>query len=647
MSFLKKVIKTFSIVLFLSSLGICQFDDPAQAAYYEALDLIKLRGQIAPGIELLNQVAQDFPESPWGTSARLQVGHYTSDLQEAIAIYGQIANDFPGTRTEAVARLSILERQLPDDLEAWLDGVGLIAEGFDSPPIDDILEERGARENAMLVRGLPEEKQEALGAIYSAIWSKIALKNQQKERALPIALFTRTALEPVGIDDGNLLNIQLSLQELQLDPPWITPGLESNPTVLVQIPADGSIVGIEPEISATITVGDYRHVQADLGSTEILLDGNDIKPLTEFRSDVNRVLDEDAIFETINLSVAPGPLAPGPHTLTITVPIAGYREGEGITTVTSNFLVSNAPPTPLSIDATQDSILSLLNQHENDGANVLLTLEKIQGKATRSAVAFELSNINLNGLSSATLVLTIDPGEHVNGWGNGRTISAQALSSPWLEGNGKSFGLKNKDQVPGNGAGATWFSPSDEDISNDSANSTVNWNGAAYSAAPPTAPSVVISNGLSGEVAFDVTADVLNGAEHGWLILKDQENVGSMVSYYSREGAAAAGNPDLAPRLLLEFGQVASNSSEAQSKTLLSRIGFGAIDTKLRPISGSEVRSVKQILQENKVAALAVEQLVSQEALTNPVANWTTRLAYRSWVSESIQIAANLEMTRS
>ena len=56
---------------------------------------------------------------------------------------------------------------------------------------------------------------------------------------------------------------------------------------------------------------------------------------------------------------------------------------------------------------------------------------------------------------------------------------------------------------------------------------------------------------------------------------------------------------------------------------------------------------MKQLLQENKVAALAVEQLVSQATLTNPVANWTTRLAYRSWVSESIQIAANLEKARS
>ena len=304
-----------------------------------------------------------------------------------------------------------------------------------------------------------------------------------------------------------------------------------------------------------------------------------------------------------------------------------------------------APPSNGSLSATQDAFLAQRNEHVNEGANALLTLEKVQGKATRSVVAFDLNNTDLYGLSRATLVLTVDPSQHVSGWGNGRTISARVLNSSWLEGNGKSFGLKKKEQIAGNGAGATWFSPSDEDVSNDSANSAVNWSGADASSVP-TSPAVQIVNFQSGEVAFDVTADVLNGAEHGWLILKDQENVGSKVSFYSREGAAAAGNPDLAPRLLLEFGQVASNSSEAKSETLLSRIGFGSIGTKLRPVSGSEVRSVKQLLQENKVAALAVEQLVSQATLTNPVANWTTRLAYRSWISESIQIAANLEMAR-
>ena len=259
-----------------------------------------------------------------------------------------------------------------------------------------------------------------------------------------------------------------------------------------------------------------------------------------------------------------------------------------------------------------DTIISERFEHRNDGACVLLTLEKIQGKAARNAVAFELADLNLSGLSRATLVLTTDPSQAVTGWGNGRTISAQAITTPWQEGNGWSFGLKKKDQIAGNGSGATWFSPADEDISNDSPDSVTNWNGATSSINPSTAPSVQIANFQSGEVAFDVTTDVLNGAEHGWLILKDQENVGSKVSFYSREGAAAAGNPDLAPRLNLEFGDpVASGASPSDG--FLAKAGLGSISTRFRATqSGGELRSVREVLQENPVAALATEQLLTK-----------------------------------
>lgn len=295
---------------------------------------------------------------------------------------------------------------------------------------------------------------------------------------------------------------------------------------------------------------------------------------------------------------------------------------------------------PISILTSQDTSLIHRKLHQNEGANPLLALEKIQGKATRIAVAFDLAGVALNGLSRATLVLTIEPNEHIDGWGNGRTISAQAITTPWQEGNGWSFGLKKKDQIAGSGSGATWFSPVDEDISNESANSVVNWNGATSSVYPPTAPAVQIDNFQSGEIAFDVTTDVLNGAENGWLVLKDQENVGSKVSFYSREGAAAAGNPDLAPRLILEFGDpVASAAIPADS--FLAKTGLGSISTKFRVTqNGGELRSVREILQDSPVAALATEQLLSEATRTNPVLNLTARTAYRSWLAEDLRIAA-------
>ena len=339
--------------------------------------------------------------------------------------------------------------------------------------------------------------------------------------------------------------------------------------------------------------------------------------------------------EILTIYVPVGDLEPGTYQISVTVKDGAKNQVEK----TWAFTFKDDPKEDLILNSSKDTILSFRSQHLNEGSNPLLTLDKNQGKATRDAVAFDLANTNLSGLSRATLLLTIDSNQAVNGWGNGRSISAQTITMPWQEGNGRNFGLKKKDQIAGDGAGATWFSPIDENISNDSSNSAVNWNGAATSVSPPTSPAVQVVNFQSGEVAFDVTADVLNGAENGWLILKDQENVGSKVSFYSREGAAAAGNPDLAPRLILEFGSPVA--SAAPSESLLAKFGFGSIGTKLRPSRGSsELRSVREIIQDSPVAALAAEQMLFEATRTNPVLNMTARTAYRSWLAEDLRVAA-------
>ena len=301
-------------------------------------------------------------------------------------------------------------------------------------------------------------------------------------------------------------------------------------------PTPNGVLSVGEKILFSISGGEFRNAPPDLSTLQVFLDGLEVTEQVGLQASYDYSLAADSNYELLTGELALAN-SPGSHTLEvrITPRQVGDTEPEEIS-LSWTFTVQEDSPPISTFFANSDTILSQRNQHENEGSNALLTLEKIQGKATRSAISFGFDNdTNLNGLSKATLLLTIDSSGQVNGWGSGRTISVQALNSSWQEGNGKRFGLKKKDQLTGNGAGATWFSPSDEDISNDSANSAVNWNGAAYSASPPTAPPVTISNGLSGEVAFDVTADVLNGAEHGWLILKDQENVGSKVSFYSRE----------------------------------------------------------------------------------------------------------------
>jgi len=627
------------------------------------------------------------------TSSLFQHANYLSEnafYHEAISEYEKIANENLGTDTEATARLLLAHQLLetsvrnsadPDDraqlVQRAKDQLGIVRQSFPQTrfsfvsrvmliegfgtdewqrsELDKIFVELGAPTFVQILSDEAPSFHESMVAsdlradLSEAYETQRLGLDEQAQARLAIFLissFPITNGRIGGSRDFFLRKVRQPALTWDGVPPGIPtePDLEA-PQILERIPDQGQVVSPDSAVTIAISDGNRWSRKVDQSVTRLSLDGIDVS--SRMRWSLRNDLAQDAqYFQTFTITYQPEQgFSQGVHTVKLETADRGLNPNTRA--YEWNFVVSSKPDSEMSSQAaTQDTLLSFREPHQNEGINRLLTLEKSQGKATRSVVAFNLSETNLSGLSRATLVLTIDSRQAVNGWGTGRTISAQAITEAWEEGNGRSFGLKKKDQIAGNGAGATWFSPTDEDISNDSANSTVNWNGAAYSAASPTALPVVISNGLSGEVAFDVTADVLNGAEHGWLILKDQENVGSKVSFYSREGAAAAGNPDLAPRLLLEFGQVASNSSEAQSETLLSRIGFGAVGSKLRPVSGSEVRSVKQLLQENQIAALAVEQLVSQATLTNPVANWTTRLAYRSWISESIQIAANLEMAR-
>jgi hypothetical protein len=605
---------------------------------------------------IFREIAERYRGTQVGYEALDFLVNNTDDDQTLVYLQ-QIISDFPDTLYETEARADLLAFHFDRnyDKQAFLQGCADIAQELGGPSLNQIIDSPNSLELSNQIRDLGEDKQRRLLKVYQYMYGMVGRKFDQipgdvadHEAKMRALYFLHRTFTPLSIGYDGIRPIYRSLptdtRNLLPDHPVFR-----DPSVTFESPTQGSTTEPQPLIAAKLEGGDFTTQAISLNEIKATLDGQDVKGKLMYQTTFGEPATGKP-FLTIDLSFRPAtPLSPGPHQFMLEVPVEKYPgEGPGKSIKAVDFIVqAENTQTPVKLSSIRDTILSQREQHQNEGINFLLTLEKIQGKAARSAIAFNLDNTNLIGLSKATLILSVNPSEQVNGWGNGRTISVQALNSSWQEGNGKSFGLQKKDQIAGNGAGATWFSPSDEDISNDSANSAISWNGATYSAAPPTAPSVGISNGSSGEVAFDVTADVLNGAKHGWLILKDQENVGSKVSFYSKEGAAAAGNPDLGPRLLLEFGQVASNSSGAQSETLLSRIGFGAIGTKLRPISGSEVRSVKQFLQENKVAALAVEQLVSQATLTNPVANWTTRLAYRSWVSESIQIAANLEMTRS
>jgi hypothetical protein len=332
----------------------------------------------------------------------------------------------------------------------------------------------------------------------------------------------------------------------------------SDPGVTYLSPSPGANTGPLPTIEARLQVGALPKSQISLDKLRATLDGADVKDL--LRLDFEYAADPTADpFEVITVSFTPAtPLADGQHTFTLDVPVHHYSgQGPGKTLASLTFMVVTQPPPPgtETLPVTRDALVYERGPHANEGTNPRLTLGKITGKAARNLLGFELTGVDNNALTKATLVLTIDPSQQVTGWGSGETVSVKPVTVAWQEGNGKKHGVPGSQQTAGSGAGATWFSPVDENIANDSSNSVVQWSGGTTYQGQGSALPQMVRNHQTGELRFDVTQDVLNGADHGWLLRKDHESKGSQVSFYSREGAAAAGDPQLGPRLLLEYGQ--------------------------------------------------------------------------------------------
>lgn len=199
----------------------------------------------------------------------------------------------------------------------------------------------------------------------------------------------------------------------------------------------------------------------------------------------------------------------------------------------------------VTLSAVRDGFLRQGAPSTNEGANQALRVQS-SGK-NRVLVGFDIAGVPTSGLVRATLVLRIS--EIADNWGAaGRTISAHRLLAPWSEGNGWTVGGNTR----GSGPGATWACGTDTQIADqiDECGGT-DWSGGAFAAA--TGSGALHTNGMTGEVSWDVTADVQAGSPYGWALVKDNESQNGKVSYHSRESAEAAGDPTLAPRLILEY----------------------------------------------------------------------------------------------
>ncbi|OGO50865.1 MAG: hypothetical protein A2148_07885 [Chloroflexi bacterium RBG_16_68_14] len=174
--------------------------------------------------------------------------------------------------------------------------------------------------------------------------------------------------------------------------------------------------------------------------------------------------------------------------------------------------------------ASGDTYLTGGQPNQNQGTDTFLRVQ--QSGSNRSLVIFDSTEItNAAGgrtLRSATLQLYIETNGD-NWGGSGRTVDAHRITTSWTE------------------LGATWNCPDDTNTSNGSADCPTQWNGGSFDAT--ATDSFLITNGLTGWVEWDVTADVAaflasTAANYGWIIKKTSEGAAGQVDFTSREGAA-------------------------------------------------------------------------------------------------------------
>ena len=172
-------------------------------------------------------------------------------------------------------------------------------------------------------------------------------------------------------------------------------------------------------------------------------------------------------------------------------------------------------PTETTLSAVKDSFLRSGSADRNEGANPGL---RIQASGdNRVVVGFDPAAIDAfldaKTLTAATLVLTIAANADNLGKSNDRTVDAHPLAVDFGEGNGQNAGVPGAQSTRGSGPGVTWNCAIDAEIANQRTDCDPEWDGGDFG--PATALSVPHVNGLSGEVNWDVTDDVMAGPPPG------------------------------------------------------------------------------------------------------------------------------------
>lgn len=244
---------------------------------------------------------------------------------------------------------------------------------------------------------------------------------------------------------------------------------------------------------------------------------------------------------------------------------------------------SSGPPS--IAHTTADSTLRKDSPNTNEGANPLVRVGV--DPIRRGLVQFDpatVADMRNAALSGDTVYLTLQIAANGNNWSqtDDHYVDVHPLPADFwvVEGNGKFSGLPLASTTRGTGPGVTWNTSYDSNTTDSRKKITKGypreWEGGSRVMEAPTAPGVLHVNGLTGQVSWDVTADVIAGA-NGWIVkVRDEHDPSEIhgrrklgfdpfhgsVDYYSKEGAYDAVGCVYPPQLqLVSFNSCGGESS--------------------------------------------------------------------------------------
>lgn len=256
--------------------------------------------------------------------------------------------------------------------------------------------------------------------------------------------------------------------------------------------------------------------------------------------------------------------------------------------------------------SNKDAYMRDGSDNTNEGANPLLRISS-SGK-NRTIVGFDMSGISTDNLVDAQLVMNI--ADNSDNWGGGapgtRYVDAHRVMADWTEGNG----WNENGNIRGTGEGVTWSCPKDGNIANQSNSGETKWGpinsalGGTFEGA--TAPGVLFYNGLTGDIMWDVTADVLEGAPYGWVIKKRNEGQNGRVYFQSKENINQ-------PKLVLTYATASS------ARLIKNGTATGSDMLKVYPNPASGLICV-EILSCNSEAKIIVCDITGREVAVKTIA---------------------------